>query len=234
MTPLLELENVAKTFAPVEGCANTVLSGIDLEIGASETLAIAGPSGSGKSTLLFLLGTLETPTTGRVLWEGRDLADLSADRLADFRNREIGFIFQEHHLLPQLSAFENVLVPTLASKAGRDRSLLAQRAEGLLATVGLKDRMAHRPAQLSGGERQRVACVRALINAPRLLLADEPTGSLDRRSADELTDLLLSLNESEGVALVTVTHASKLAHRMQRGFELLDGSLCEAGRETGT
>jgi len=229
MSALMQLVAVTKTFAPVEGRANSVLSGVDLELDAGETLSIVGPSGSGKSTLLFLLGTLEPPSSGQVLFAGRDLAELSADQLAAFRNKEIGFVFQQHHLLPQLSAFENVLVPTLATNENQDRGALAARAEELLSSVGLQERMAHRPGQLSGGERQRVACVRALINGPRVLLADEPTGSLDRRSAEELTDLLLGLNETEGVACVTVTHAPHLARRMQRSYELLDGKLLECG-----
>jgi len=235
MSALIQLVGVTKTFAPVEGQATTVLSGVDLALQHGETVSIVGPSGSGKSTLLFLLGTLEAPTSGEVLFEGRDLAGRSNDELAAFRNEEIGFVFQQHHLLPQLSAFENVLVPTLASRKAGDRAALAARAEELLARVGLKERMAHRPAQLSGGERQRVACVRALINGPRLLLADEPTGSLDRRAAEELTELLLRLNELEGVSCVTVTHSARLARRMQRRFELVDGSLREtvASGETG-
>ena len=225
MAPLLELQGVAKTYDPVEGQANQVLAGIDLVVEEGETLSIVGPSGSGKSTLLFVIGTLEPPTAGRVLWEGRDLAQLPGNELARFRNREIGFVFQQHHLLPQLSAFENVLVPTLAGQGSEDRETLQARARDLLTAVGLSERMAHRPAQLSGGERQRVACVRALINGPRLLLADEPTGSLDRRSADELTELLVALNEREGVAVITVTHAPRLAERMQRQLELVDGRL---------
>ena len=241
MATLIELRNVTKSFAAVEGQdpgdgaqQRPVLDGVDLVVAPHETLSIVGPSGSGKSTLLFILGTLEPPTSGECLWEGRDLFASTPEELAAFRSREIGFVFQQHHLLPQLSAFENVLVPTLATRRVEGREALVERARDLLERVGLRDRMAHRPAQLSGGERQRVACVRALINRPRLLLADEPTGSLDRRSAEELTELFLQLNETEGVAVVTVTHAPHLARRMGSCLELVDGRLVPHHETDGT
>jgi ABC-type lipoprotein export system ATPase subunit len=231
VSELVRLEGVAKTFAgDGEASGATVLRGVDLVLEAGSTTAVLGPSGSGKSTLLNVLGTLEPPSEGRVLWEGTDLATLAPDDLARFRNRSIGFVFQHHHLLPQCTALENVLVPTLAS--GRPDAGAEKRAVDLLERVGLGHRHGHRPAQLSGGERQRVAVVRALINGPRLLLADEPTGSLDATSADALGELLLELNEHEGVALVLVTHAPKLGQRMRKVYELADGKLSEAPRES--
>lgn len=217
---LAELRGVTRRFGDVE-----VLQGVDLEIRGGESMAIVGPSGSGKSTLLNLLGGLLPPSSGSVLFEGRDLSALDADELALFRNKEIGFVFQSHHLLPQCTALENVLVPTLAGRDHGDRRATVERAGGLLETVGLGARAGHRPGQLSGGECQRVAVVRALINRPRLLLADEPTGSLDAKASEQLGELLCALNESESVALLTVTHSPKLAARMGRTFELRNGRL---------
>jgi predicted ABC-type transport system involved in lysophospholipase L1 biosynthesis ATPase subunit len=163
-----------------------LVRGIDLDIAPGDRLAIVGPSGSGKSTLLAILGGLERPDSGSVLWQGRDLADLDESELCRFRNRELGFVFQSQHLLPQLSALENALVPTLVPELRAQRAEREARARRLCAAVGLEGRLEHRPGQLSGGERARVALVRALVNGPRLLIADEPTGSLDARSADEL------------------------------------------------
>ena len=183
-----------------------------------------GPSGSGKTTLLQIIGTLDRPTSGEVLFNGNDLAALSDTELARIRNQEIGFIFQLHHLLPQCTVLENVLVPTLTGDT-MTREPALKRAERLLKRVGLMDRLHHRPGQLSGGERQRVAVVRALINEPRLLLADEPTGALDRTSAENLANLILELNREEGVALLVITHAIDLAQRMERILELRDGRL---------
>lgn len=221
-TPLVELSRLTKRFESIE-----VLSEIDFAVGTGETVAVVGPSGSGKSTLLNILGGLLPPTSGTVSFDGSDLAAKSANELAAFRNREIGFVFQAHHLLPQCTALENVLIPTLVGGDRTRRDQAAERAQALLADIGLGDRIDHRPARLSGGECQRVAVVRALINKPRLLLADEPTGSLDARAADNLGELLCQLNERESVALVTVTHSEKLAERMQRVFELRDGKLAE-------
>ena len=218
--PLSQLRGVAKSFAGLD-----VLHDIDLEIQDGESVAIVGPSGSGKSTLLNILGGLLPPTSGTVACEGRDLSAMGADELAAFRNQKVGFVFQSHHLLPQCTALENVLIPTLVGADGAQRSAMLERARRLLDEVGLGPRTAHRPAQLSGGECQRVAVVRALINAPRLLLADEPTGSLDAKAADQLGELLCKLNETEAVALVTVTHSERLADRMGRMFELRDGAL---------
>jgi lipoprotein-releasing system ATP-binding protein len=189
-------------------------------------MAVVGPSGSGKSTLLNIMGTLDRPSAGRVLLEGRDLAGLPEQDLSAVRNRSIGFVFQDHHLLPQCTVLENVLIPVLAQRARAGDA--AERACSLLDRVGLGGRLDHRPGQLSGGECQRVAVVRALINQPRLLLADEPTGSLDGANAEAMTDLLAELNEEEGIALVVVTHAERLAERMRPVYRLCDGQLEEA------
>ncbi len=202
-----------------------VLDGISLTIEQGESAAIAGPSGSGKSTLLNIIGTLDGPTRGRVFLRDQDLAQLNELQLAGVRNRQIGFIFQAHHLLPQCTVLENVLVPTLASDESAQRKSAPERARRLLDRVGLGGRIDHRPGQLSGGERQRVAVVRALINQPELLLADEPTGALDRAAAEELAGLLIELNREERVTLILVTHAPDLAARMKRVFQLQDGRL---------
>jgi len=224
--PLLKLEKVTKLYVAAAGAEPvTVLREVDLAIGAGESLAILGPSGSGKSTLLNLLGTLDQPNSGRVWLDGVDLSTLREEELAAVRNRQLGFIFQSHHLLPQCSVLENVLVPTLADATQKHRTGSAERARKLLQRVGLEARLHHRPGQLSGGERQRVAVVRALINQPKLLLADEPTGALDRASAHALGQLLSGLNREEGVTLVVVTHAADLARQMQRALELRDGAL---------
>ncbi len=249
--PLLQLKEVAKRY-PTSGGADgiSVLAGITLEIASGETLAIVGPSGSGKSTLLQIIGTLDRPTSGEVLLDGKNLAALDDRQLAEVRNRQIGFVFQSHYLLPQCTVIENVLVPTLAGSSRRkeaqfnseletrnskheSQSLLtsaatetnAARAERLLKRVGLSERLHHRPGQLSGGERQRVAVVRALINRPQLLLADEPTGALDHASATALGQLLVELNQEEGVTLIVVTHALELAKRMGRIVQLNEGKL---------
>ena len=229
--PLIKLEKVSKHYAAAAGVEPVVvLRDVDLELAAGESLAIIGPSGCGKSTLLNLLGTLDQPTTGRVLLEGVDLGTLGEKELAAIRNQRMGFIFQSHHLLPQCSVLENVLVPTLAGPQGALREGADDRARKLLQRVGLETRLHHRPGQLSGGERQRVAVVRALINNPKLLLADEPTGALDRASASAMGELLAGLNREEGVTLVMVTHALDLARRMQRVLELREGALVPAPR----
>lgn len=226
--PFLELIGVGKHYAGADGASPLpILDNLNLRIARGDSIAIVGPSGSGKTTVLNLLGTLDRPDTGQVLFEGRDLARLDDAALAEVRNRSIGFVFQSHHLLPHLNALENVLVPTLVMA---DRAIKAQapeRARRLLERVGLQGRLTHAPGQLSGGERQRVAVVRALINQPRLLLADEPTGALDHRSARELGRLLRELNREEGVALVVVTHSLELAAEMGRMYELVDGRLEE-------
>jgi lipoprotein-releasing system ATP-binding protein len=219
---ILELAGVTKSYVSPEGAQTQVLRGIDLVLREGESLAIAGPSGSGKSTLLNIIGTLDRPTSGRVALDGRDVSALGETELAVVRSRVVGFVFQLHHLLPQCSILENVLVPTLVLKGASDAE---PRAVSLLARVGLSQRLSHRPGQLSGGECQRAAVVRALINRPKLLLADEPTGSLDRASAEALAKLLGEINREEGVALIYVTHAADLAARAGRILELQDGRL---------
>ena len=227
---LLEIRNLTKTYrAPDGGDAVDVLRGVNLQMQAGESLAVVGPSGSGKSTVLNIVGALDKADGGEVVVDGRDVEKLGEEELAAYRNTTVGFIFQLHHLLPQCTILENVLVPTLASANG-NRAALRERAEKLLDSVGLKHRLHHRPGELSGGERQRVAVARALINQPKLLLADEPTGALDRVNAARLVDLLVDLNRKEGVTLIMVTHAPDLARQMGRVLELADGQLVEATR----
>ena len=230
-TELLQLTNVTKRYASGPNRIS-VLAGVSLNVACGETLAIVGPSGSGKSTLLQIIGTLDRPTEGEVTLGERNLATLNDQQLAEVRNRQIGFVFQAHYLLPQCTVIENVLVPTLASsrrhvEADAKVESAATRAERLLKRVGLAERYHHRPGQLSGGERQRVAVVRALINQPQLLLADEPTGALDHASAEALGQLLVELNQEEGVSLIVVTHAMDLAKRMNRVVELQGGKLVQ-------
>jgi len=227
--PLLKLTCVTRRYdSPSQSGALTVLNNVSLDVAPGESLAIVGPSGSGKSTLLHIIGTLDRPTSGSVALNGQDLGALDDRQLAAVRNHQIGFVFQSHYLLPQCTVVENVLVPTLAAGETATRDDANERAERLLKRVGLGERMSHRPGELSGGERQRVAVVRALINKPQLLLADEPTGSLDQTSARELGQLLLELNREEGVTLVVVTHAPELARRMGRVLELKEGRLVPA------
>jgi ABC-type lipoprotein export system ATPase subunit len=224
--PLLNLVEVSKRYESLDGAPPLdVLRGITFEIARGESIAITGPSGSGKSTLLNIIGTLDRPTSGQVTLDGNDLSQLNEAQLAAVRNRQIGFVFQSHYLLPQCTVLENVLVPTLADSDRSLRDGAEERGRKLLQRVGLGERLAHRPGQLSGGERQRAAVVRALINQPNLLLADEPTGSLDRASAEELGRLLVDLNGEQGVTLIAVTHAPDLARRMGRVLELRDGKL---------
>ena len=244
-TPILKVTNVAKRYDSLaEAEPVAVLKEVSLEMARGESLAIIGPSGSGKSTLLNIIGTLDHPTSGQVMLDGQDLSQLNELELAVVRNRQIGFIFQAHHLLPQCTVLENVLVPTLANtgRAGSAQPAAdahgvthptespEQRAVRLLKRIGLEERLHHRPGQLSGGERQRVAVMRALINQPQLLLADEPTGALDRASAQQLGQLLLDLNREEGVTLIVVTHALELAQKLGRVLELKDGRLVENTR----
>jgi lipoprotein-releasing system ATP-binding protein len=219
MSQLL-LENVTKEF-PTRAEPLVVLRGVSLALSPGENLAIMGPSGSGKSTLLNVLGTLEPPTSGRVLLAGQDPAPLGEPALAEFRRGQI----QDHHLLPQCSVLENVLLPTIAGGPTRPEAIA--RARGLLDRVGLAGRLDHRPAELSGGERQRAALARALVNRPTLLLADEPTGNLDRTNADRVGRLMLELQRQEGMMLVVVTHSIQLAGLMGRRLELDEGRLRE-------
>lgn len=220
----LVVENVVKHYAtrsePLE-----VLRGCSFAMSPGENLAVLGPSGSGKSTLLYIVGTLDRPTTGRVRLDDVDPFALGEPELAAFRNRRIGFVFQDHHLLPQCTVLENVLVPTLAEKSTSPTTV--ERARQLLDRVGLGRRLEHRPAELSGGERQRAAICRALVLQPALLLADEPTGNLDRTTAAQIGDLLLELQRDEGTLLLVVTHSLELAGRFQRRVELNEGRLVD-------
>ena len=200
-----------------------VLRGVGLQLDAGQAVAIMGPSGSGKSTLLNILGTLDRPTMGSVRLDGVDPFALAEAELAAFRNEKVGFIFQDHHLLPQCSALENTLLPTLPRRS--PGAAMESRASQLLARVDLEKRLDHWPAELSGGERQRVAVARALMNQPRLVLADEPTGNLDRRTARIVGDLLLQLCQEENAMLVVVTHSLDLAERFARRYEMADGRL---------
>ncbi len=217
---ILEMAGVTKSYSTPGGAEARVLRGIDLRIAAGESVAITGPSGCGKSTLLNIIGTLDSPSSGRVVLDGRETSMLAEPELSRVRSQVVGFVFQFHHLLPQCSILENALVPALV---GPDPAAAETRARALLGRVGLADRLDHRPGQLSGGECQRAAVVRALVNRPKLLLADEPTGSLDREGAESLAALLLELNREEGTALVLVTHSPGLASRAARTLELRDG-----------
>ena len=222
---ILELRNVTKRYDGPGGTEGPlVLSDVSLRVLAGESVAIIGPSGSGKSTLLNIMGSLDRPSSGIVTLSGRDLNDLDDSTLAKVRNTQIGFVFQLHHLLPQCTVLENVLVPALPRAAREDENVV-ERARALLGRVGLGDRMDYPPNRLSGGELQRTAVVRALINRPGILLADEPTGSLDRASAEDLSELLIELNREEGTSLVVVTHWGDLARKMQRALALRDGTL---------
>lgn len=216
------VQHLAKDY-PTRSGALSVLRDVSLELQRGDSLVVMGPSGSGKSTLLHILGTLDRPTRGDVRLEGRDPFALSERELADFRNRHVGFVFQDHHLLPQCSVLENVLIPTLVARESREA--MKTWARQLLDRVGLSDRLEHRPAELSGGERQRVAVARALIHRPVLLLADEPTGNLDRQTAESIGKLLLDLHREEQNILIVVTHSLELAELFPRRLEMEDGRL---------
>jgi len=222
MPAVIEAINVGRTFKAPKG-ALKVLSELTLSIGKGETIAITGASGSGKSTLLQILGCLDRPTGGQVIIEGQDTSSLSDHELASLRNKSMGFVFQFHHLLPEFSAWENVAMPLLV----RGQSL--ESAEGtsrkMLHDLGLEERAEHKPNELSGGEQQRVAIARAIAARPLVLLADEPTGNLDRATGQQVAQLLWDLNQSTGIALVIVTHNQEMAQRAQRTLELKDGKL---------
>jgi len=221
---LLELQGVTRSFGGSGDSATTeVLRGISLVLDEGEALAIVGPSGCGKTSLLNLIGGLDQPDEGSIRLGGRDLAQMNAEELASMRAEELGFVFQAHHLLPQCTALENVLVPSLVCTDADLRGSAPERARALLDRVGLGERHDHFPAQLSGGEAQRVAVVRALINEPRLILADEPTGSLDGESAQQLGDLLLEVHAEQGTALIVVTHSNQLAERLGKQLSLRGG-----------
>ena len=222
---MLEVANVAKEYPTPRGPL-AILSGISLTLQPGNAAAIMGPSGAGKSTLLYILGGLERPTAGKVTLDGRNPYELPEKDLAAFRNQAIGFIFQDHCLLPQCSVLENVLVPALVAS---DPDSYAERARALLEQVGLRDRLDHRPAELSGGEKQRVALARALIRRPRLLLCDEPTGNLDQASADVVASLLLDLHRAQETILIVVTHSAELAGKFPTRYELHHANLHPAG-----
>ena len=223
---LLELKNISKSYQSPSGLeSRVVLDDLSLQVNEGESIAIVGPSGSGKSTLLNIIGSLDKPTIGEVIFDDNNIADFNDLQLAEFRNKKFGFVFQLHHLLPQCTVIENVLIPTLAFKSNDSKQVQENRAIELLKGVGLDGHMYHRPGQLSGGEQQRVAVMRALINSPKLILADEPTGSLDQTAADNLGELLVSLNKKENVTLIVVTHSAKLAGHMHTTYNLVEGKL---------
>jgi len=218
----LKLSNVYKSFGSAERTIR-ILNGITLELRGGQSVAVMGPSGSGKSTLLHLIGTLDQPTSGTLEINGSNPFSLAEPDLARFRNRGIGFIFQDHHLLPQYSVLENVMLPALAFEGNNTNP--ESRALALLERVGLSHRVEHRPAQLSGGESQRTAVARALMNEPSILLCDEPTGNLDHANAESIASLLFELHQQEKNLLITVTHSQELARRFEQRFELRDGVL---------
>ncbi|HEX9001655.1 MAG TPA: ABC transporter ATP-binding protein [Blastocatellia bacterium] len=219
---MLQLNNLTKDYATPRGNL-PILAGVTLTFNRGDAVAMMGPSGSGKSTLLYLVGALESPTSGTVMLDGQNPFDLDEAKLAAFRNEKIGFVFQDHCLLPQCSVLENVLTPTLVAKSGKGDPVA--RAKALLAKVGLSERLDHRPAELSGGEKQRVAIARALINEPLLLLCDEPTGNLDHDTAETVASLLLDLHRQQNTILIVVTHSSELAARFPQRFELMNKKL---------
>jgi lipoprotein-releasing system ATP-binding protein len=218
--PLVIIEDLHKSFEHM-GRTLHVLKGIDLSMNAGEILAIVGPSGAGKSTLLHCIGTLDLPTSGRIRLAGEELTTMSGSRLAAVRNREIGFVFQFHHLLPEFNALENLMLPGLIQ--GRPKKEMEKRAAALLEEVGLAHRATHRPGELSGGEQQRVAVARALVLGPKLLLADEPTGNLDSATSGSIHDLFFQINKEHGTTIVVVTHNSGFAESMPRVVRMVDG-----------
>jgi len=221
---LIQVQQLFKSFGNGEKRVE-VLKGIDLSFSPGEKVAIVGASGVGKTTLLHILGTLDRPTAGKVLYQGEDIFALNERDLAIFRNREMGFVFQLHHLLPEFNAVENTMMPCLIRGIPTKEAVL--RAEAILTLVGLKDRFSHKPGELSGGEQQRVAVARALVLEPKVLLADEPTGNLDTKTGESVFDLLQEINEIKGIALIVVTHNLKLAGRLTRQIQLVDGTALE-------
>ena len=219
---MLRLEDVHKSFTHHGNLLN-ILTGIDLKINSGDSIAIMGSSGVGKSTLLNILGSLSAPTKGIVRFEGQNIYEMDENALSSFRNREIGFVFQFHHLLPEFNTLENTMMPALIARIPKKKA--SPMAKEILHKVGLEKRLTHRVGELSGGEQQRVAIAGALIMSPRLILADEPTGNLDWLTGAEITDLLLQLNKDEGVAMVIATHNQKLAERMSRQLEITGGQI---------
>lgn len=220
MNSLLEISDLCKEYR-MGADRVSVLKGVSLSIQQADTVALVGASGAGKSTLLHLLGALDRPTSGTVIYKGQDLFKRSDRELADFRSNSIGFVFQFHHLLPEFTALENVMMPAMIAR--KDPASVTQAAEKLLNQVGLADRYNHRPGELSGGEQQRVAIARALVMEPELLLADEPTGNLDAKTSSAVFDLLMRIQQQTGVAMVVVTHNEQMAARMGRMIRLSDG-----------
>ena len=224
---MLVASHIAKRYDTARGGV-PVIDDVSFEVGRGDAIAIMGPSGCGKSTLLYILGALERPSSGSVTLDGKDPFALGEAEQAAFRNAHVGFVFQDHLLLPQLSALDNVIAPSLVSATPESAAVVSDRATLLLTQVGLADRLSHRPGELSGGERQRVAIARALIQQPSLLLCDEPTGNLDRASAEAVADLLANLQKAHNTMLVVVTHSPTLAARFPRRFELTDRKLVAA------
>ncbi len=224
MKDLIQAQQISKSFG--EGAKRVdVLKGIDLTFARGERAAIVGASGIGKTTLLHILGTLDRPTSGKVLYGGEDIFALNERELAFFRNREIGFVFQFHHLLPEFNALENTMMPCLIQRISKEEA--AVRAERILSLVGLKQRLSHRPGELSGGEQQRVAVARALVLEPKILLADEPTGNLDTKTGESVFNLLQELNQMKSVTLIIVTHNLNLARQLPRQIHMVDGKALE-------
>lgn len=221
---LVRVENLYKSFN-TQKKRTEVLKGLDICISRGEALSIVGASGAGKSTFLYLLGALDRPTSGKIFYRGEDLFSLNEERLAQFRNEKVGFIFQFHHLIPELNALENAMLPALIR--GMSRKEAAEKAEEILVRVGLKDRLYHNQGELSGGEQQRVAVVRALLLKPEIVLADEPTGDLDTHTGNEIFELLCELNQEYGTTMVLVTHNPELAKRVPRQVRLVDGRIVE-------
>ena len=222
---LLKINQISKSyFSGNNPTGRVILDQLDLEVNRGERIAIVGPSGSGKTTLLNLIGTLDRPDSGKIIFDDQDISASSEQELSQFRNRKIGFVFQMHHLLPQLSLWENVLLPTLTDKNLQGKETL-EHAQRLISRMGLAEVAYQKPSELSGGECQRTAVARALINRPELILADEPTGALDQKSAFNLTDLLIELNKEEGVTLVVVTHSMDVARKMDRIYKIENGKL---------
>jgi lipoprotein-releasing system ATP-binding protein len=221
MPELLEAKDLSKSYETPRG-ALSILNGVTLSLESGDAISIIGPSGTGKSTLLYILGALEPPTSGEVTLDGRNPFTLSDKDVSAFRNQEVGFVFQDHCLLPQCTVLENVLIPTMVGTRDAEGE---QRAKKLLDQVGLSHRLDHRPAELSGGEKQRVAIARAMIRGPKMLLCDEPTGNLDRHTATQVADLLLEMNRASKTILIVVTHSAELAGRFPKMYELVEGQL---------
>jgi lipoprotein-releasing system ATP-binding protein len=221
MPELLEAKNLSKSYETPRGPLS-ILNGVTLSLESGDAISIIGPSGTGKSTLLYILGALEPPTSGEVTLDGRNPFTLSDKDVSAFRNQEVGFVFQDHCLLPQCTVLENVLIPTMV---GTHDAEVEQRAKQLLDQVGLSHRLDHRPAELSGGEKQRVSIARAMIRGPKMLLCDEPTGNLDRHTATQVADLLIEMNRASKTILIVVTHSAELAGRLPKAYELVEGQL---------